>query len=138
SVSPDIRAESLRDLVLEAEGRQYQLLVEHFLAERQSAELLLNKELDALPRASASEKEKDSWSKRQAHAAAALLQLAQKWEGEANNPVLVQRIWALLRSSPDPRLRTYLIHHLGPAEVDSEMLIRRYDEETDVSARRAL
>ncbi|HEV3444521.1 MAG TPA: SUMF1/EgtB/PvdO family nonheme iron enzyme [Gemmataceae bacterium] len=132
----DIKAESLRDYVLEAEGRQS--LLEYFLADRRSAEPLLNQELDTVTRPNASEQEKDSRAQRQAHTATALLQLAQKWEGETENPVLVQRIWPLLRHSADPRLRAYLIHRLGPAEVNPDMLIRRYGEETDVSARQAL
>ena len=132
----DLKAESLRDYVLEAEGRQS--LLEYFLADRRSAEPLLNQELDAVFRPNASEKDKEFLAKRQTHAATALLRLAQKWEGETDNAVPVERIWPLLRHSADPRLRTYLIHRLGPAEVNPEMLIRRYDEETDASARRAL
>ena len=48
------------------------------------------------------------------------------------------KVWPLLRHSPDPRLRSYLIHRLGPLGADRDALIERLDEETDVSIRRAL
>jgi serine/threonine protein kinase/formylglycine-generating enzyme required for sulfatase activity len=127
----------LRDLVLEAEGRQYLALLPYFLAERNEAELLLNAELDTPLAPNASEKDRDSWAKRQAHAAVALLQLARACE-DTWPRVGVERIWPLFRTGSDPRLRTYLIHRLGPAGADPEKLIQQYGVEKDVSARQAL
>jgi formylglycine-generating enzyme required for sulfatase activity len=73
------------------------------------------------------EADKDSLARRQAQAAAALL----KWDqGE--------RVWPLLRLSPDPRLRTYLLHRLGQLHAEPRALLDRLERETDVSARRAL
>jgi formylglycine-generating enzyme required for sulfatase activity len=70
---------------------------------------------------------KEILAKRQAQAAITLLRL-----GQADG------IWPLLKHSPDPRLRTHLLHLFGPLEVEPEALLRRWDEEPDVSARRAL
>jgi serine/threonine-protein kinase len=73
------------------------------------------------------EADKDALALGQARAAVALLQL-----GRADE------VWPLFRHRPDPRLRTYLIHHLKPLGVGPEVLARRLVAETEVSARRAL
>jgi formylglycine-generating enzyme required for sulfatase activity len=136
--SADISAGApLLDFVLEAEGRQYQVLLPFFLASRELAERLLNQELDRNLPADASEEEKESWAKRQAHAAVALLQLAELCEDE-QPPVPVERAWPRFRQSYDRLLRTYLIHRLGPAGVSEDKLIHQYELEKDLSARRAL
>jgi formylglycine-generating enzyme required for sulfatase activity len=46
--------------------------------------------------------------------------------------------WTLLKHSPDPSLRSYLVHRLGLLGVEPSLLISRLDEESDVSVRRAL
>jgi tetratricopeptide (TPR) repeat protein/serine/threonine protein kinase/formylglycine-generating enzyme required for sulfatase activity len=71
--------------------------------------------------------QRDALVRRQAAAAVALLRL-----GHA------EKLWPLLRHTPDPRLRTYLVHLLGPLGVDPRVLMRRLEEEQDASARRAL
>jgi serine/threonine protein kinase/formylglycine-generating enzyme required for sulfatase activity len=129
--------QSLRDLVLDAEGKQYQALLPYFLAEPNEARAQLNAELDTPLAPNASEKDRDSWATRQAHAAVALLQLAHSCE-DTWPRVDVERIWPLFRAGSDRRLRTYLIHRLGPAGADPERLIQRYGVEKDVSARQAL
>jgi formylglycine-generating enzyme required for sulfatase activity len=51
------------------------------------------------------------------------------------------KVWPLLRRSDrpdDPRVRSYLIHRLGPLGVDAGTILRRLDEEPDVTIRRAL
>jgi hypothetical protein len=70
---------------------------------------------------------RDDLAQRQATAAVALLQL-----GEAD------RVWPLLRHSPDPSRRSYLLHLLGRLGAPPEPLLQRLDTETNVSARRAL
>jgi formylglycine-generating enzyme required for sulfatase activity len=70
---------------------------------------------------------KEILAKRQAQAAITLLRL-----GQADD------VWPLLKHSPDPRLRTRLLHLFGPLEVEPETLLRRLDDEADVSAQRAL
>ena len=46
---------------------------------------------------------KDNLAKRQANAAVALLKMGQP-----------EKVWPLLKHSPDPRVRSYLIHRLSP------------------------
>jgi formylglycine-generating enzyme required for sulfatase activity len=47
-------------------------------------------------------------------------------------------VWPLLKHSPDPTLRSFLIERLGPGGVDARMLLARLDEEKDTSIRRAI
>jgi formylglycine-generating enzyme required for sulfatase activity len=69
----------------------------------------------------------ETLAKRQANAAVALLRM--------NRP---EKVWPLLRHGPDLRVRSYLVHRLGPLGADAQAVIRRLDEEPDVTARRAL
>ncbi|MGO9113216.1 MAG: protein kinase domain-containing protein [Thermoguttaceae bacterium] len=69
----------------------------------------------------------DSAARRAATAAVALLRL-----GHA------EQVWPLLQHSPDPSARSQLIHRLGPLGTDPRVILRRLDEEKDVSVRRAL
>ena len=48
------------------------------------------------------------------------------------------KVWPLLKHSPDPRVRSYLIHRLGPLGADARAIVKRLDEETDITIRRAL
>ena len=48
-----------------------------------------------------------------------------------------EKAWPLLRHGPDPRVRSYLIHRLGRLGADAETVLRRLEEEPDVTARRA-
>jgi formylglycine-generating enzyme required for sulfatase activity len=73
------------------------------------------------------EADKDALAKRQAQAATALLQLG-----------AAERVWPLLEHRPDPRLRSFLIHRLGPLATDPAVLLQRLEEEREVSRRRAL
>jgi formylglycine-generating enzyme required for sulfatase activity len=68
-------------------------------------------------------------ARRQADAAVALAALA-RWD----------KVWPLLRHTPDPTLRSYLIDRLGPGGVEARALIDGLNpgREPDVSARRAL
>ncbi|MCH2209680.1 MAG: SUMF1/EgtB/PvdO family nonheme iron enzyme [Fuerstiella sp.] len=47
-------------------------------------------------------------------------------------------VWPLLRHSPDPTVRSDIIDRLGPSGVSAETIISRYEQESDVSIRRAL
>jgi formylglycine-generating enzyme required for sulfatase activity len=73
------------------------------------------------------EAKKDELAKRQAQAAAALLQLG-----------VAGRVWPLLEFNPDPRVRSFLIHRLGPLATDPDLLLKRLAGEPVVSRRRAL
>ena len=70
---------------------------------------------------------KEQLALQQAAAATALLRL--------NAP---DRVWPLLKHSPDPRTRSYLIHRLGPFSVSADTIIQRLNEESDITIRRAL
>ena len=64
---------------------------------------------------------------RQANSAVALIRL-----------VRAERAWSLLKHNPNPSLRSYLVHRLGPLGVEPGLLIAKLDQESDVSSRRAL
>ncbi len=70
---------------------------------------------------------KERLAKRQANAAVALLKM--------NQP---DKVWPMLKHSPDPRVRSYLIHCFGPLGADAGTIVKRFDEESDVTIRRAL
>src|SRR5207302_10531564 len=87
----------------------------------------------------------DRLARRQAHAAVLLLQL-EEWDNrrgplDQSERSRADRIWRLFRDSPDPHLRglrSYLIHRFARVGVDPDVLLRRYADERDGSARRAL
>ncbi|MCI0460658.1 MAG: formylglycine-generating enzyme family protein [Gemmataceae bacterium] len=138
----EVTPKELLDLVLATEDRTYELIRRLYLAAdpRESAELLHQELAKALP-ANAPDEARDVLAKRQAHAAVVLLQHDQP---EEIWPLPhADRIWPRLRHSPDCRLRTYLIHRFAAggaeqASLTQQSLLRQYEAEQDVSARRAL
>lgn len=119
----------LAELVMTADGRHMPLFSRSIAAKQASVaerlEAEINKSLPAdLP---SSDHQREELARRKANAAVVVLQL--------NRP---EKAWPLLKHSPDPRTRSYLIHRLFPLGADPAAIIRRLDEETDVSARRAL
>ncbi len=75
----------------------------------------------------AADEKREKLAKRQANAAVALLRM--------NQP---EKVWPLLRHSPDPRVRSYLIHRLAPLGADATAVIKHLDIEPDLTIRRAL
>jgi formylglycine-generating enzyme required for sulfatase activity len=73
------------------------------------------------------ETDKERLAKRQANAAVALLRLKQP-----------EKVWSLLKHSPDPEVRSYLIHRLSPLGADAEAILKRFEEEPDITIQRAL
>ncbi len=71
--------------------------------------------------------EKDRLARRQGQAAITLLRLG---AGE--------RLWPLLQHTSEPRVRSVLINELGLRGADSKAIVRRLEQEKDVSIRRAL
>jgi formylglycine-generating enzyme required for sulfatase activity/serine/threonine protein kinase len=128
--------ESLKEFVLEADSREYIAILPEFLKRLDAADLT-KEEVNKTLRPGASENEKNVFAQRQANAAVLLLQIDQAddhvWPLDK-----AECIWPLFRQSADPRTRTYLIQRLAAVKVDAETLIRRYQVEQDVSARRAL
>jgi formylglycine-generating enzyme required for sulfatase activity len=49
-----------------------------------------------------------------------------------------EQVWPLLRHSPDPTVRSYLLHRLGPMGADARTVVQQLEDETDVTIRRAL
>ncbi len=70
---------------------------------------------------------KEKLAKRQANAAVAMLKM--------NQP---EKVWPLLKHSPDPRMRSYLIHRFGPLGAAPGAIVKQLLEEKEVSIRRAL
>jgi serine/threonine protein kinase/formylglycine-generating enzyme required for sulfatase activity len=77
--------------------------------------------------AGADQNAKLALARRQANAAVALAAVG-RWE----------KVWPLLRHSPDPTVRSYLIDRLGPGGVEARELTRLLDGERDNSIRRGL
>jgi serine/threonine protein kinase/formylglycine-generating enzyme required for sulfatase activity len=122
-------ARVLADLLMDADEQQFAVLFPKF--REQSGKGLphllgeIDKKLPAeLP---SSDERREGLAKRQANAAAALVMM--------NQP---DKVWPLLKHSRDPRVRSYLVHRLGPLGAGAGAVLRRLDEEPDVSARRAL
>ncbi len=110
-----------------ADESQFGVLFPKFQAVREQGVQLLTAVLDEAPATDASEEDKERLAKRQANAAVALVRLN-----------LPERVWPLLKHSPDPRTRSYLIHRFAPLGADPQVIARRLGEETDVTIRRAL
>src|SRR5216683_3165334 len=121
------RLEFLAELVKDADFRQFAVLWPKLRQHRERAPALLSQELAKTPAPDASAATKDALALRQAQAAVVLLQLGQD-----------ELVWPLLRHSPDPRVRSFLIHRLGPLGTDSGILLQRLEKELEVSVRRAL
>jgi formylglycine-generating enzyme required for sulfatase activity len=121
------RPEVLTGLLLDADERQFAWLYPKVEAHRERAVALCHETLEAVLGQQKTEVEKERLAKRQANAAVALLRMGQPG-----------RVWPLLKHSPDPRVRSYLIHRLGPLGADAGALVKRLEEEPDVTIRRAL
>jgi formylglycine-generating enzyme required for sulfatase activity len=120
----------LVDLALDANPRQYLALWPHLQQQREQALTWLLEELSVtLPREGKDVREADRerLARRQAQAAVSLYRFG------IHDPV-----WQRLRFSRDPRLRTWLVHRLGPLQADPGPLVAQLKKEEDVSARRAL
>lgn len=75
----------------------------------------------------ATDEAKEDLAKQQANAAVVLLRI--------NQPA---KVWPLLKHSPDPTVRSHLIHRMGTLGVDAKIIIKRLEEERDIVPRRAL
>lgn len=70
---------------------------------------------------------RDTHWQRQSLAAVTLVQLG-----------FADEVWSLLEFTPDPSLRSYVIHHLGKLRTDHNTLASRLQIDSEVSIRRAL
>jgi formylglycine-generating enzyme required for sulfatase activity len=117
----------LSNLVMDADDKQFRVLVPKLQTHGRGAPKLLLDELANTAPPTATEIKKDNLAKRQANAAVAFLAMDQ-----------AEKLWPLLKHSHDPRLRSYLIHYLAPREANAAVLASRLGNEPDVSIRRAL
>jgi serine/threonine protein kinase/formylglycine-generating enzyme required for sulfatase activity len=121
----------LADLLMNGDEKQFAVVFAKLRAHGEKALALLTGEIDRkLPADLPSSNEKrEKLAKRQANAAVALLRMGQ-----------AEKVWPLLRRTPpdDPRLRSYLIHRLSPLGADAGGIFNRFEEEPDITIRRAL
>jgi serine/threonine protein kinase/formylglycine-generating enzyme required for sulfatase activity len=123
--------EVLAELLMDADEKQFAVIYPQLKARGEQGWPLLTGEIDrelpaGLP---SSDGKRERLARRQANAAVALLKM--------NRP---EKVWPLLRRTPpdDPRVRSYLIHRLYPLGADAGALIKRLEEEPDVTIRRGL
>ncbi|HEV3005450.1 MAG TPA: protein kinase, partial [Pirellulales bacterium] len=121
--------DTLFDLLADAEPFQFAVVYNKLKDHDQRAIELGAAELVRKPAADAAEDARERLGTRQANAAVALVRL-----GAAD------QAWPLLKASPDPRARSYLIHALAPLVGDPQSVIEQLDDERepDVTIRRAL
>ena len=119
----------LADLLLDADERQFSTIYFALVQQSGDVESIFLEELEKSPPVDLpfSHKQREESAKRQANAAVALLRM--------NRP---EKVWPLLKHRTDPRLRSYLIHRIGPLGVDIDLIIQRLALETDITIRRAL
>jgi serine/threonine protein kinase/formylglycine-generating enzyme required for sulfatase activity len=115
----------LADLLLDADVEQFAVIYSKFKDNGQRGLSILTSELSK--KLKAHDPALEQQAMRQANAAVALLRM--------NEPA---QVWPLLKQSPDPRVRSYLIHRMGPLGADSRTTIQRLGDEPDVTIRRAL
>jgi formylglycine-generating enzyme required for sulfatase activity len=123
------RPEVLADLLMDADEKQFAAIFPKFKEHSERGVPVLTGEIDKklpadLP---SSDDKREKLAKRQANAAVGLLKM--------NQP---EKVWPLLKHSPDPRGRSYLIHRFGPLGADAKKLWQRFQDEKEVSIQRAL
>ncbi len=121
------RPDVLADLVMDADEKQFAVIYPRFKDQGQHGLPILASTIDQRLSSAAKDEAKERLAKRQANAAVVLLKM--------NKPFVV---WSLLKHSPDPRARSYLIHRFSQLGADAKTLIERLDPEPDLTVRRAL
>jgi formylglycine-generating enzyme required for sulfatase activity len=124
------RPADLAELAVLVDGRHYPLFAQAMRTNKGEVIPALKAELEKKPKAGSPDAEIEAQAKRQGYAAAVLVALG---EGEA--------VWSVFRfpkETGDPSARSYLLERLAGVGADPVALIRRFDAETDVSAKRSL
>jgi formylglycine-generating enzyme required for sulfatase activity len=114
---------------MDADEKQFMVLFPKLKDLGEQGMPLLTGEIDKTlpPDKPSSDPNREKLAKRQANAGVALLRLGQP-----------EKVWPLLKHSPDPRVRSYLIHRLSQLGTDATVIIDRFDKEPTVTIRRAL
>jgi eukaryotic-like serine/threonine-protein kinase len=152
------RPDVLFELMASAEAFQFPAIFARLSSQRETAIILAETELKKSP--PAKEDGRETWALRQANVAVALLRLGDSdkvWPllkgpavfdgnsfrtGDSAARSGATRALAdqdVVRSAGwDLRVRSYIIHRVGPLGVEPKAIINRLDEEPDVTIRRAL
>jgi formylglycine-generating enzyme required for sulfatase activity len=122
----------LADLLMDADEKQFAVIYPKFEEQGEKAVQHLTGEIDKKRPAKLpfSDKDRETLAKRQANAAVALLRMKQ-----------AEKVWPILKRSDqpeDPRLRSYLVHRLSPLGADAAAIVKRLEDEPNVTIRRAL
>ena len=119
----------LADLLMDADEWQFAVIYPKFKDRGEQGLPVLTGEIDKKlpPDLPSSDEHREKLAKRQANAAVALLRM--------NQPA---KVWPLLQHSPDPRVRSYLIHRLSPLGADARAIVIRLEQESNITIRRAL
>jgi formylglycine-generating enzyme required for sulfatase activity len=118
---------ALARLLLDADEGQFPLLFERVREHADVAQAFLQGEIGKRLADAVTETARERLAKHQANAAVALLRL--------NRPA---GVWPLLERREDPRVRSYLVHRLGPLGIEARTILDRLHEEANVTSRRAL
>ncbi len=126
------KSEVLADLLMDADEKQFAVIYRRFQEHAEPGLPLLAAELDRKLPSDATNTAKESLAKRKANAAATLFRLTQS-----------AKVWDLLKhridpAGTDPTVRSYLIHRLCWLGVDAGTIVKRLENETGDSIRRAL
>jgi serine/threonine protein kinase/formylglycine-generating enzyme required for sulfatase activity len=116
----------LADLLLDADDKQFAVLFPRVREQGGPAWQVLATELDKGFSPDA-QNDKEKLASRQANAALALFRLGHP-----------ETLWPLLKHNQDPRVRSYLIHRLGPMGAGRAAVLGQLDVESDVTVRSAL
>lgn len=117
----------LFDLLADANDTQFETIFDLLVPYQGRAIDVGNAELAKTPAPGTNQVEKESLAMRQANTAVMLLRM------DAS-----EQVWPLLKHSPDPQVRSYLIDRISSRGSDPNTIIARYEQETDVSIKRAL
>ena len=117
----------LFELLADGTEPQFRVIYDKLSGHREQAITLAETEIALKPGDEASEDDKEILAQRQANAAVMLLRLGQ-----------ADAVWPLLKHSPDPRVRSYIIHRLPPLGASPQAIVQYLEEEPEVSIRRAL
>ncbi|MFO0863803.1 MAG: serine/threonine-protein kinase [Gemmataceae bacterium] len=118
------RPKALANVLLDADAKQFAVLFDVFARHREAGIEALTKVLDLK---AAADLDRELLAKRQANAAAALVALR-----------VSDRVWPLLKPSEDNRLRSYVIHRIGPLGGELDLVAQRLQAETDPGVKAAL
>jgi serine/threonine protein kinase/formylglycine-generating enzyme required for sulfatase activity len=121
------RPETLFNLLADSQRFQFVVMFNKLVPYHDRAIALAHDELARQSSEKASDPEKEALAKRQANAALALIRFG-----------TLEPVWPLLRHTPDPTTRSFIIDRVANYGVDPEILWQRLIVESDASAKAAL